>query len=427
MASRKHRNVLTQARPPAVAKTARDLTLPANYHAFLEELKARISTAQVKAALAVNRELIQLYWNIGRDVILKEQAEGWGSKLVERLADDLQQAFPGLGGYSRANVFRMRAFFLAYAQEPRIVAQPVRQLTQPLPTTPVRKRAAPIVAQLVRQLKRAILPAPVAEIPWGHNIVLLQKLKDPVARLWYARQTSAQGWSRAMLTHRIESNLFARQGKAVTNFLSALPAPQSDLAHELLKDPYNFDFLTLRQDAAEHELEQGLLNHIRKFLVEPGAGFAFVGQQVHLEIEEEDFYLDLLFYHLRLRCYVVIDLKVVPFKPEFAGKMNFYLSAVDDLLRHPDDKPSIGLILCKSHKRTIAEYALRDQAKPVGVAKYITKLVESLPKELASALPTTQQIRDELDADGAANGNRRTVDPTAPHKSKSRRRQSNRN
>ncbi len=239
-------------------------------------------------------------------------------------------------------------------------------------------------------------PQPVAEIPWGHNVVLVQQLKDPSERLWYAQQTIANGWSRPMLVQWIESDLYARQGQAVTNFETTLPAPHSDLANQLVKDPYNFDFLTLRTDAAERELEQGLLDHIRKFLLELGAGFAFVGQQVHLEVDGEDFYIDLLFYHLHLRCFIVIDLKARPFKPEFAGKMNFYLSAVDDLLRHPDDKPSIGLILCKSRKRTVAEYALRDLAKPVGVARYVTKLVASLPADLQGSLPTIEQLEAEL-------------------------------
>jgi predicted nuclease of restriction endonuclease-like (RecB) superfamily len=224
----------------------------------------------------------------------------------------------------------------------------------------------------------------------------MEKVKAPSVRLWYAQQTVANGWSRAMLTHWIESNLHARQGRAITNFKAALPAPQSDLAAEVVRDPYNFDFLTLRADAAERDLERGLLDHIRKFLMELGAGFAFVGQQVHLDVGDEDFYLDLLFYHLRLRCYVVIDLKARPFKPEHAGKMNFYLWAVDDLLRHSDDKPSIAIILCKTRSRVIAEYALRDLAKPVGVARYKTRLVESLPDDLKGKLPTVQQIQKEL-------------------------------
>jgi predicted nuclease of restriction endonuclease-like (RecB) superfamily len=245
-------------------------------------------------------------------------------------------------------------------------------------------------------METGILKQPVSEIPWGHNLVLLQKLKDARLRLWYAQETIANGWSRAMLTHWIESGLHTRQGKAVTNFKAALPAPQSDLASEVVRDPYHFDFLTLSTSAAERELEQGLLSHIRKFLLELGAGFAFVGQQVHLEVDGQDFYLDLLFYHLRLRCYVVIDLKTRPFKPEHAGKMNFYLSAVDDHLRHPDDKPSIGIILCKTRSRVIAEYALRRLARPVGVARYVTRLVETLPDNLKDKLPTVEQIQAEI-------------------------------
>lgn len=358
--------------------------IPAGYGNLLEDLKARIRSAQVKAALSVNRELIALYWHIGGSIVERQRAEGWGKAVVERLSDDLGREFPGLEGFSARNIWHMRSFFLAYEPEDRKLKQPVSE------------SGKAELAQAARESEPGVLPQAVSEIPWGHNIVLLQKLKDPAQRLWYARQTVANGWSRAMLTHWIESDLHARQGKAVTNFKAALPAPQSDLAAEVVRDPYNFDFLTLRADAAERDLERGLLDHIRRFLLELGAGFAFVGQQVHLEVDGEDFYLDLLFYHLRLRCYVVIDLKTRPFKPEHAGKMNFYLSAVDDLLRHPDDKPSIGIILCKTRSQVIAEYALRDLAKPVGIARYKTRLVETLPDALKGELPTVQQIQKEL-------------------------------
>ncbi|MBI3794840.1 MAG: DUF1016 family protein [Nitrospinae bacterium] len=253
-----------------------------------------------------------------------------------------------------------------------------------------------VLAQPVRELDGINLPKTISGIPWGHNITIIEKRKNPAERLWYAQQTIANGWSRSMLQHWIESDLYSRQGKAVTNFNATLPPLHSDLANELIRDPYNFDFLTLRENAAERELERGLMEHIRKFLIELGSGFAFVGQQVHLEVDGEDFYLDLLFYHLRLRCYVVIDLKARQFKPEYAGKMNFYLSAVDDLLRHPDDKSSIGIVLCKTHSKVIAEYALRHLAKPVGVTRYVTKLVESLPNSLKGSLPTVKQIETEL-------------------------------
>lgn len=358
------------------------LATPAGYGELLQDLKARIRTAQVKAALSVNRELIALYWHIGGSIVARQRAEGWGRSVVDRLAEDLQHEFPGMAGFSPRNVWRMRAFYLAWTEE--VLAQPARESDRKVPP------------QLVAEMDGRNLPQPVAEIPWGHNVWLMEKVKEPAVRLWYARQTVANGWSRAMLTHWIESDLHVRQGRAITNFKVALPAPQSDLAAEVVRDPYNFDFLTLRTDAAERDLERGLLDHIRKFLLELGAGFAFVGRQVHLDLGGEDFYLDLLFYHLHLRCYVVIDLKARPFKPEHAGKMNFYLSAVDDLLRHPNDKPSIGIILCKTRSRVIAEYALRDLAKPVGVARYKTRLVESLPDDLKGKLPTVQQIQKEL-------------------------------
>ena len=310
--------------------------VPPDYERFLADVKARIQSAQVRATLAVNAELVQLYWTIGRDILARQREQGWGAKIVQRLADDLRAAFPGVGGFSRANLMYMRAFAAAY------------------PDLPFVQRA-------------------VGQIPWGHNIALIERVKDPTERLWYAGQSVAYGWSRAVLVHQIESDLYSRQGKAANNFQRTLPPPQSDLARELLKDPYHFDFLTLAPDAVERELENGLLDHVQKFLLELGTGFAFVGRQVPLEVDGEDFFLDLLFYHLRLRCFIVIDLKTGDFKPEHGGKMNFYLSAVDDRLKHATDQPSIGLILCKTAKKTIAEYALRDLAKPVGVTPHVLK------------------------------------------------------
>lgn len=296
--------------------------IPAAYSVFLEDLKVRIRAAQVRAALAVNSERGLLYWRIGRDILRRQADEGWGAKVIDRLGRDLQTEFPGGGGFSPRNLKYMRAFAEAWPD-------------------------------------KAIVQQAVAQIPWGHNVTLLDKLKSQETRLWYARQAIAHGWSRNVLALQIESEVHARQGKAVTNFGAALPPPQSDLAREVLKDPYNFDFLTLADKHHEADVERGLLAHIRQFLLELGAGFAFVGQQVHLEVGSKDFYIDLLFYHLHLRCYIVIDLKVDEFEPEHAGKMNFYLSAVDDQLRHPQDQPSIGIILCRSHEKIVAEYALR--------------------------------------------------------------------
>jgi predicted nuclease of restriction endonuclease-like (RecB) superfamily len=346
--------------------------VPKGYETFLVELKERIRTAQLQAALAANRVLIELYWQIGRDIVARQKTHAWGKSVVERLARDLQSEFPGMTGFSPRNVWRMRAFYLAYTED-------VRKLPRP-----------------VAEMDGKDLPQAVAEIPWGHNADLLDKVKDPLARLWYARKIVENGWSRNVLVHWIESDLYARQGKAQTNFEKTLPSLQSDLARETLKDPYKFEFLTLADKAEEKELEEGLLAHIRKFLVELGAGFAFVGQQVRLDVGGEDFYLDLLFYHLKLRCYVVIDLKATAFKPEYAGKMNFYLSAVDDLLRHPDDKPSIGIILCKTKNRVVAEYALRDLSKPVGVSSYITRLVDSLPPEFRGSIPDPKAWDEEF-------------------------------
>ncbi|MDZ7617264.1 MAG: PDDEXK nuclease domain-containing protein, partial [Patescibacteria group bacterium] len=308
----------------------------------------------------------------------------WGKSVLERLADDLQKALPGIAGFSRSNVFRMRAFCLAY-RPPEIVAQPVRQT----------KRTK--VAQLVRHSPQARPPEVVASLPWGHNVVLFQKVKDAEQRLWYAAKALEHGWSRAVLSVQVESDLFGRQGNAVTNFSACLPSPQSDLAQQALKDPYLFDFLTLHDEAAERDLETGLVSHIQRFLLELGAGFAFVGRQVHLVVGEDDFYLDLLFYHLKLRCYVVIDLKMKKFTPEDAGKMNFYLSAVDSQMKHPTDAAAVGLILCKMHDRITAEYALRDMAKPIGVAEWQTKLVHSLPERLKGSLPSIEEIEAELE------------------------------
>jgi predicted nuclease of restriction endonuclease-like (RecB) superfamily len=243
-------------------------------------------------------------------------------------------------------------------------------------------------------------PEVVANLPWGHNVVLLQKVKAPSQRLWYAAKALEHGWSRAVLTVQIESDLYGRQGKAITNFKVRLPAPQSDLAQQSLKDPYLFDFLTLREDAVERDLEMALVDHIQKFLLELGAGFAFVGRQVRFTVGDEDFFLDLLFYHLKLRCFVVIDLKMKKFTPEDVGKMNFYLSTVDSQMRHRNDAPTIGLILCKSRDRITAEYALRDIAKPIGVAEWQTRLVQSLPEPLKGSLPSIEEIEAELSRGG---------------------------
>jgi predicted nuclease of restriction endonuclease-like (RecB) superfamily len=327
------------------------------YDTFLTDIKQRIRTAQIKAALAVNRELVLLYWQIGCEILARQHQQGWGAKVIDRLSVDLRREFPEMKGLSARNLKYMRAFAEAYPDE--------------------------LIVQQV-----------VAQIPWGHNVRILDHVQAPQERLWYVQMTVEQGWSRNVLEMQIESGLYQRQGAAITNFQRTLAQPQSDLANQLLKDPYNFDFLSLGKEAHERDLEKALLDHIRQFLLELGVGFAFVGSQYHLEIGNQDFYIDLLFYHLKLRCFVVIDLKMGAFQPEFSGKMSFYVSAIDDLLRHPEDQPTIGLILCRSKNQTIVEYALRDLQKPVGVATH--RLGDPLPEPLKDSLPTIEQLEAEL-------------------------------
>jgi predicted nuclease of restriction endonuclease-like (RecB) superfamily len=308
----------------------------------------------MQAAVSVNRELILLYCEIGRLILQRQAAEDWGAKVIDRLAVDLGREFPEQKGFSARNLKYMRRFAESYPE-------------------------------------REIVQQAAAQIPWFHNCVILDKVQNPAQREWYTRASVEHGWSRAVLVHQIESDLHSRQGTALTNFPATLPAPQSDLAQQLIKDPYNSDFLGLGQDISERELEKALIGRLKDFLIELGKGFAFVGQQYHLDVGGEDYYMDLFSYHLHLRCHVVIDLKVVPFKPEFAGKGNFYLSAVDDRMRQPADQPSIGLILCKERNRLVVEYALRDTTKPMGVATY-----HILPRKLKGELPTARQIEKGL-------------------------------
>ncbi|MEF8716212.1 MAG: PDDEXK nuclease domain-containing protein [Candidatus Accumulibacter necessarius] len=332
---------------------------PSGYADWLAELKTRIHTAQQRAALAVNRELVLLYWQIGHDILERQAKQGWGAKVIERLAHDLRTAFPGMKGFSRANLMYMRAFAGAWPD-----------------------------AEIVQQA--------VGQLPWGHNLVLLTRLKDPAMRLAYAQRAIQHGWSRNVLNIHIETRLLEREGQAVTNFEAQLSAPQSDLARNTLKDPYLFDFLGVGKEADEREIESAIVQHITRFLLELGAGFAYVGRQVHIEVGGDDFFIDLLFYHLKLRCYVVVELKAGDFKPEHTGQLNFYLSAVDSLMKSEQDNPTIGLLLCKSQNRVVAEYALRDSNKPIGVAEY--QLVAALPAELQTSLPSIDRIERELES-----------------------------
>jgi predicted nuclease of restriction endonuclease-like (RecB) superfamily len=336
-----------------------DLIEREDYHTLLLELKSKIHQSQIRAALAVNKELVLLYWQIGNSILIKQEKEGWGSKIIEQLAKDLKSEFPLMKGFSVRNLKYMRSFTENY-----------------------------------RDLE--FVQVVLAQITWYHNITLLDKVKDSTERNFYIQESIKNGWSRNVMVHQIESNLYKRQIQAekVHNFQETLSKPQSDLAHEILKDPYNFDFLSLGEEIKEKDLESALIKHITKFLLELGAGFAFVGKQYHVEVAGQDFYIDLLFYHIKLRAYVVIELKAGDFKPEYAGKLNFYLSAVDKILKSDDDKPSIGIILCKSKSKIIAEYALRDITKPIGVSEYM--LTESIPENFKGELPSIEDLEKSL-------------------------------
>lgn len=336
---------------------------PAGYADWLTELKTRIHTAQQRATLAVNRELVLLYWRIGRDILARQAEQGWGSKVIERLAEDLRAAFPEMKGFSPRNLKYMRAFAEAWPDQ-------------------------------------AIVQGVLAQLPWYHQLALLDKLPGPETRRWYAAKAIEHNWSRNVLVMQIETRLLERSGKAISNFEQTLPKPQSDLARESLKDPYRFDFLGLTDEAQEREIEKALVKHVTAFLLELGAGFAFVGQQVLLDVAGDEFFIDLLFYHLKLRCYVVIELKGGKFKPEHLGQLSFYLAAVDAQVKHPQDAPTIGLLLCKSKNKVVAEYALRNNTQPLGVAEY--QLLDSLPAELQTSLPSIEQIERELAGDAAA-------------------------
>ncbi len=361
------------------------------YADLLTDIKARIRQAQVRAALSANAEMILMYWDIGRIITERQQREGWGSGVLKRLAVDLKSELAEFKGFSERNLKRMTQFYKEYRGlrgiGPQAVAQLETGMTEPVKgPQPVAQTSPP---ESVERL--------VTSIGWGHNILLIQTIKDLQTRLWYMRQTVENGWGRDTLASMIKGKAHQRQGKAVTNFDTHLPPPQSDLACQMLKDPYIFDFLTLSEPFQERELEVGLVRHLEKFLLELGQGFAFVGRQYHLEVSDKDFYLDLLFYHLRLRAFVVIDLKRGDFKPEYAGKMNFYCSVVDDKLKQETDQPTIGLILCQTKDRILAEYALRDINKPIGVSDY--ELTRALPESLKSSLPSIEEIEAALQSE----------------------------
>lgn len=331
------------------------------YRLWLEELKNEIQRTQIKATISVNQELLSLYWKIGQSISEKINIENWGTSVVESLSKDLKKYFPNQKGFSRSNLFSMRKWYEFYSQ-------------------------LDLAPEKVQQF--------VGQIPWGHNVLIITKTNNLEEALFYVNKTSENNWSRTVLAHQIDLDLYKRSGKAITNFENTLPSPHSELAMESLKDPYKFDFLTLTEKALEKDIEEQLVKHITSFLLELGEGFSFVGRQVPIKIDDEDFFIDLLFYHIRLRCYIVIELKSVKFRAEYAGKMNLYLSAVDDLLKSEADNPSIGLLLCKSKSEIIAEYALRGTKQPIGVAEY--EIIKSIPDDLKPQLPSIEDIEQEL-------------------------------
>lgn len=338
-----------------------DHLIPADYGATLKAIQQRVHRERARVVLAANSAMIVMYWDIGRLILERQTNQGWGAKIVDRLARDLRKSFPAMTGLSSRNLQFMRAFAAEFPDEA-------------------------IVKQLVSQL------------PWGHVVRLVQRIKHPTAREWYIREAVRQGWSRSVLELQMLGKAHERQGKAVTNFAAALPFTESRRAAAVFKDPYLFDFLGTTDLNRERQVEQALVDHIQRFMLELGNGFAFVGQQVHVRAGDEDFFLDLLFYHLKLRCYVVIELKAVPFDPAFVGQINLYLSAVDDQLRHPDDRPTIGLLLCRSKHQVVVEYALRGLQRPVGVAGWETTLARTLPEGFAESLPTVEELEAELGA-----------------------------
>jgi len=348
---------------PSFPATPSRAGIPDDYAAILGEIKERIRNQRLRTVMAANASLVLLYWNIGRLILERQEREGWGAKVIDRLSADLREAYPDMSGLSSRNLKYMRSFSAAWPET-------------------------------------AIVQEVLAQIPWYHNITLLERCTTSEERLWYARSSFELGWSQSILALQIKGRAYERQGQAVNNFTLTLPPGDSDMAAQIFKDPYLFDFLGTADPRRERELETALVDHIQRFLLELGAGFAFVGRQVHLEFASADYFLDLLFYHLKLRRFVVVELKAVPFDPAFIGTLNMYLNAVDELLRHPDDKPSLGLLLCRSKDRLVVEYALRGFDKPIGVAEWETRLVSELPEELRSSLPSVEEIERELGGEG---------------------------
>lgn len=362
-----------------------------DYKNWIAELKQKVYSTQIKASIAVNAALIHFYWDLGKS--LNEKENVWGSKLLEQVSMDLQSEFPDMKGFSVRNLKYCKNFYKFYAKTNG------QQLVAHLQQVEIeRDDHAKLIQQTVGITDQKpvdhFVQQLVAQIPWGHNILIFTKSKNIHEALFYLNQTKENNWGRQTLALQVKSDLFNRSGKAITNFKNTLPEPLSDLAQQTIKDPYCFDFMTITKPYVERDIENQLVKHITTFLLELGKGFAFIGQQYHLQVSEKDYYLDLLFYHARLKCYVVIELKNTAFMPEYAGKLNFYLSAVDSLIKQADDNPTIGILLCRDKETVEVEFALRDIGKPIGVSEFT--LVEKLPENLKSSLPTIEEIEAEL-------------------------------
>ena len=329
------------------------------YKEFIVAIKSKIQNSQIKASIKVNIELLKLYWDIAKMIVEKQKDSAWGTNFIEQISKDLKREFPNMKGFSVTNIKYMRSWYIFWSEKsPQVVDE-------------------------------------IFKIPWGHNREIITKIKNIDEACFYVQKTTQNNWSRVVLLHQIESNLYTRSQKSINNFDKNLPAPQSDLAKALLKDPYSFDFLMLREKHSEQELEDALMEHMTKFLLELGNGFAFVGRQYQLRVGNDEFRIDLLFYHIKLKCYIVVELKTLKFKPEFAGQLNFYVSAIDGELKEPNDNPTLGILICKSKNDTVVEYALQRIDSPIGVSNY--ELTHVLPNEFKSSLPSIEEIEAEFE------------------------------
>jgi len=355
------------------------------YSEWLKSLKEQIRQSQMKASLSVNAELILLYWEMGRQIVEKQKNSAWGSGFIERLSVDLKKEFPGMNGFSRTNLFAIKKFYTFYQKMPEIIPHAGGQMPLPAEHSKIPQPGGQIVSHPILAL--------CCSIPWKHNVMIIEKLKDPEQVLFYLNKTIENNWSRAVLEYQIDSNLYSRQGKAITNFTHTLPMVQSDLARDLLKDPYNLEFIELSEKAKELELEQKLIQHISQFLLELGKGFAYMGRQFLLKVGRKEYRTDLLFYHTKLKCYVIIELKLHEFEPEFVGKLGFYITAINELVKEQNDNPTIGILLCKNKDNYEVEFSLKDINNPIGVCEY---RYTELPEDIRKNLPSAEQLNDEI-------------------------------